>query len=108
MKPTTRALIVAVAAARCGGRKVVEVLDCSDGSVPPLAQSEVERALQQSEGREVVLDRSPDERISLKTREDLFVGWDLVTGDYFAGAVQASEVMLFDSHDRSYYRFQIH
>jgi hypothetical protein len=55
----------------------------------------------------VVLYDDAQDRVSLHVRDDLFVGCDHLSGAYFAGAMYESEVMLFDSLERRYYRFHV-
>ena len=106
MKQSTRALIAAAAAEKITGRPVERVYDHIQQTALP-----VTRHLSEAHRREprapVVLSDAPD-RVSLRVRDDLFVGWDDVTGAYFAGAMYEADVMLFDSLERRYYRFRIH
>jgi hypothetical protein len=106
MKESTRALIAAAAAEKITGRLVQRVFDHAQQSALP-----VTKHLSQAQRRErpapVVLHDTPD-RVSLRVRDDLFVGWDHVTGAYVAGAMYEADVMLFDSLERRYYRFRIH
>ena len=107
MNQTTRALIAAAAAEKVTGCPVQRVFDHTQQLALPVTQHLSETERKQPEAP-VVLHCEPQDRVSLRVRDDLFVGWDHLTGAYFAGAMYESEVMLFDSLERRYYRFRVH
>jgi hypothetical protein len=105
VKQSTRALVAAAAVAKAEGRIIAEVFDHAEGAAFPVGHP-LERAGDAAEG--IILYADSGERVSLKVREDLFSGWDHLTGAYFAGAIQDSQVMFYDGYDRRYYQFSVH
>jgi hypothetical protein len=107
MKQSTRALIAAAAAEKITARPVERVFDHTTLSAVPVSRhlSMAERTKRKAA---IVLYVDSQERVSLRVRDDLFVGFDHGTGAYFAGAMYESDVMLFDSSERRYYRFHVH
>lgn len=106
MKQITRALIAAAAAERVTGRHVEHVYDHSEGLDLPVTRH-LSLAANRGTDAALVLYSDRDERISVNVHDDLFSGWDHATGDYFAGALYESDVMLFDGQERRYFKFSI-
>ncbi len=107
MKQITRALVAAAAAEKATGRHVEHVYDHTEELDLPVTRHISLDAYKDSDAA-LVLYGDADERVSVKVHDDLFSGWDYGTGDYFAGALFESEVMLYDAHERRYYKFSIH
>jgi hypothetical protein len=107
MKQATRTLIAGAAAEKVTGRAVQRIFDHSEQLALPFTRhlADVDR---RDAWAPLTLHVDSQESVSLSVRDDLFVGWDHLTGAYFAGAMYESEVMLFDSLERRYYRFRIH
>jgi hypothetical protein len=105
VKQSTRVLLAA-AVANVEGRRIAEVFDHTGGESHPMTSQALERMARERDG--VIVYADAGERVSLKVREDLFSGWDHLTGAYFAGAIRDSEVMFYDGYDRRYYQFSVH
>ena len=108
MKQTTRALIAAAAAEKLSGHHVDRVYDHAHGEALAVTRHLLTEAAAQDAAEAVVLHLDAQERVSLQVHDDLFSGWDHVTGAYFAGAMVQSEVMLYDGYERRYYKFSVH
>jgi hypothetical protein len=106
MKQATRAAIAAAAAEKITGQLVHRVFDYTAQSALPVSTHLSEADRREPTAPTVLSDAG--ERVTLRVRDDLFTGWDQLTGAYFAGAMYESEVMLFDSEPHRYYRFRIH
>jgi hypothetical protein len=106
MNQFTRALIAAAAAEKVMGHPVDRLYDHTEGVDVPVRRHLLPAA--QPERDVLVLFRNPAQCISIQVHDDLFSGWDDATGTYFAGALYDSNVMLYDAHERRYYKFSIH
>ena len=108
MKQATRAMIAAAAAERAMGHYVARVYDHSLGQALPVPKHLPADHHADENHEATLLHLDPHDRVSLEVHEDLFSGWDYTTGAYFAGAVYASDVMIYDAYDGRYYKFSIH
>jgi hypothetical protein len=107
VKHATRAMIAAAAAEKVSGHLIERLYDHSAGEALPVHKHLQQEALRQDQ-QALVLHVAPQERVSLQVYEDLFSGWDHVTGAYFAGAIYESDVMLYDGYEGRYYKFSVH
>jgi len=104
----TRAMIAAAAAERAMGLHVARLYDHSLGQALPVPKHlPADRHADESH-EAVVLHLDPHHRVSLEVHEDMFSGWGHTTSAYFAGAVYASDVMIYDGSDGPYYKFSVH
>jgi hypothetical protein len=103
VKQSTRTLIAAAAAGKIQGKSIDTLYDCTERRYLQVQPSErkAERA-----GHRLVFENAGDEVVSLEVREDsMFLGWELVSGHFFAGAIHESDILIYDSEDRHYYRY---
>jgi hypothetical protein len=108
VKQATRALIAAAAAEKVSGHHVSRVYDHALGRALPVTRHLEAEALREDAEEALVLHLDPQERVSLQVHDDLFSGWDHLTGAYFAGAMVESDVMFYDGYERRYYKFSMH
>lgn len=106
MKHSTRNLVVAAAARKISGDSVEELYDCTHQTYVPMEDVDA-HDVPLVEDR-LLLEASEGERVSVKFENDLFLGWDLTSGFYFAGAIHDSDVLLFDAQERRYFHYQLH
>ena len=107
MKQVTRAMIAAAAAEKVSGQYIEKVYDHTLEEALPVPKHLQQQALREDRDA-LVLHLAPEERVSLEVHEDLFSGWDHLTGAYFAGAMYQSDVMLYDGFEGRYYKFSVH
>ena len=107
MKHMTRALVAAAAAEKATGRDVEHIYDHTEGLYLPVTRH-ISPAAHGDSDAALVLYGDRNERVSVEVHDDLFSGWDHVTGDFFAGALYESDVMIYDAHERRYFKFSIH
>ncbi|MCW5620002.1 MAG: hypothetical protein KIS79_02710 [Burkholderiales bacterium] len=107
MKHSTRNLVVAAAARKLNGDSVEELYDCTHQTYVPMRGVDAHDAPLTEDDR-LLLEISEEERVSVKFENDLFLGWDLNSGFYFAGAIHESDVLLFDAQERRYFHYQLH
>lgn len=105
MKQITRDRI-AVAAARHAATGPFEgVLDCTAGTDVRIEPEDHGRTLSD---QRILFEVTQDEAVSVEFKDDLFLGWELNSGSYFAGAVHESNILLYDSQEGRYYRYRLH
>lgn len=105
MKQTTRDRIAIAAAKHAAAGPIEGVLNCTAGTDIPLDADNDGVTL--SDER-ILFEMAEDEAVSLEFKDDLFLGWELNSGSYFAGAIHESNILLFDSQDGRYYRYVLH
>jgi hypothetical protein len=107
MKQITRAMIAAAAAEKVSGHHINKVYDHACGEALRVTRH-LDEASSDEREEAMVLHLDAQERVSLQVHDDLFSGWDHLTGAYFAGAMYESDVMLYDGYERRYYKFSVH
>lgn len=105
MKQTTRDRIAVAAAKHTAAGHIEGVLDCNAGTDIPIDTTDESVTLSD---QRILFEMADDEAVSLEFKDDLFLGWELHSGSYFAGAVHDSNILLFDSQDGRYYRYRLH
>lgn len=105
MKQTTRDRIAMAAAKHAAAGQIEGVLNCNAGIDIPV-ESGADGVILSDQ--RILFEMAEDEAVSLEFKDDLFLGWELNSGSYFAGAIHESNILLFDSQDGRYYRYVLH